>query len=113
MNTLERNFKENVKLLRKSRGYTQAQIAFKLDVSRHNYQQWESGSSTPGYDDLNAICQFGGVSIDDFLTTNIQPRLESAELQKRLEEQKQAVKQAADRLNEKTEKFNKANGHAN
>ena len=43
-------FSENLKAMRKAKGYTQEELAIKLNVTRQTISKWEKGGSqTKGY----------------------------------------------------------------
>lgn len=43
-------FSENLKAMRKAKGYTQEELAIKLNVTRQTISKWEKGvSQTKGY----------------------------------------------------------------
>lgn len=39
--------KENLRILRNLNGYSQEQIAEKIEISRQAYAKWENGQTTP------------------------------------------------------------------
>ncbi len=57
-------FHEKLVSLRKSEGFTQEQLAEKLNVSRQAISRWESGESAPDMYNLSAICRCFGVTSD-------------------------------------------------
>ena len=58
---------EKIMDLRKSRGWSQEELAERLDVSRQSVSKWESGASTPEPDKIVAISEIFGVSTDYLL----------------------------------------------
>ena len=60
-------FGEKLKKLRKARGLSQEQLADELQVSRQAISKWELGESTPDTDNLVALSDYFGVSIDYLL----------------------------------------------
>lgn len=58
---------EKIMELRKSRGWSQEELAERLDVSRQSVSKWESGASTPEPDKIVAISEIFGVSTDYLL----------------------------------------------
>lgn len=48
-------FSENLKTMRKARGYTQEELAIKLNVVRQTVSKWEKGLSVPDADILSKI----------------------------------------------------------
>ena len=56
-------FSENLKAMRKSKGYTQEELAIKLNVTRQTISKWEKGLSVPDVDFLFKIA--------DVLETNV------------------------------------------
>ncbi len=60
----------NLKFFRQKFGYTQEQIAESLDVSRQAVAKWENGSSLPNIDNVIALADLYGISVD-MLSRNI------------------------------------------
>ena len=58
---------EKLKKLRKARGLSQEQLADQLNVSRQAISMWELGESTPDTDNLVALSDYYGVSLDYLL----------------------------------------------
>ena len=58
---------EKLKKLRKARGLSQEQLADQLNVSRQAISKWELGESTPDTDNLVALSDYYGVSLDYLL----------------------------------------------
>ena len=56
-------FSENLKAMRKAKGYTQEELAIKLNVTRQTISKWEKGLSVPDVDFLFTIA--------DVLETNV------------------------------------------
>ena len=56
-------FSENLKAMRKAKGYTQEELAIKLNVTRQTLSKWEKGLSVPDVDFLFKIA--------DVLETNV------------------------------------------
>ena len=60
---------ERIKELRESRGWSQAQLARKIHVSRPTVTQWESGSTeNVRGENLIALARVFGITIDELLT---------------------------------------------
>lgn len=57
-------FSEKLQLLRKSKGFTQEELAERLDVSRQAVAKWESGQVYPDISNLIQISDLFNVSID-------------------------------------------------
>lgn len=58
---------EKIINLRKSRGWSQEELAERLNVSRQSVSKWESGISTPDLDKIVAMSALFGVSTDYLL----------------------------------------------
>lgn len=56
-------FSENLKAMRKAKGYTQEELAIKLNVTRQTISKWEKGLSVPDVDFLFKMA--------DVLETNV------------------------------------------
>ena len=61
--------KDNLIMLRKLNGYSQEQIAEKINVSRQAYAKWESGATAPGLDKATQLAEVYGVTLDDLMKT--------------------------------------------
>lgn len=55
--------------LRKSFGYSQEALSEKIGVSRQAISKWERGESSPDTDNLIALAEVYGISLDDILNT--------------------------------------------
>lgn len=61
--------KDNLVMLRKLNGYSQEQIAEKIDVSRQAYAKWESGATVPDLGKAALLAQVYGVTLDSLIKT--------------------------------------------
>ncbi len=59
--------KENIKTLRKAKGYSQEELAIKLNVVRQTISKWEKGLSVPDSELLIKLAEFFEVSVSDLL----------------------------------------------
>lgn len=66
-NNSEKTFGEKLKSARTDAGLTQEQLAVKLMVSRQAITKWEAGKGMPDIENLKALSQLLGVSIDYLL----------------------------------------------
>ena len=57
-------FGEHLKQIRKSRGFTQKDVAAAVEITERNYQCYESGTKKPGFDSLISLADFYDVSLD-------------------------------------------------
>ena len=62
---MKTNFYKNLTRLRLLRGYTQAQMAEKIGVSRSTYTNYETGNRTPDYEILERISDMLACSLDE------------------------------------------------
>ena len=53
--------------LRKKSGMSQEELAEKLGISRQSVSKWERAESSPDTDNLIALAQIYGVSLDELL----------------------------------------------
>ena len=58
---------EKILQLRKANGFTQEELAEKLNVSRQSVSKWESGQSVPELEKLVALSEIFQVSTDHLL----------------------------------------------
>ena len=61
--------KDNLIMLRKLNGYSQEELAEKIDISRQAYAKWESGATIPDIDKAARLAQVYGVSLDSLMKT--------------------------------------------
>ncbi len=62
--------RENIRQLRKQKGWTQAQLAEKLKVSPDTIQKWETLRNKPSVEDVCALADIFGITTDELLKTN-------------------------------------------
>lgn len=60
---------DNLIMLRKLNGYSQEQIAEKIDISRQAYAKWESGATVPDVEKAALLAEVYGVTLDSLLKT--------------------------------------------
>ena len=53
--------------LRKQKGFSQEELANRLNVSRQTVSKWEVGDSTPDMEELIAISDLFGISLDELV----------------------------------------------
>ena len=58
---------ETIKILRKTAGMSQEQLAEKLHVSRQAVTKWETEGGTPDIENLRAIAALFGITVDELL----------------------------------------------
>lgn len=84
-------FNENLKAIRKEKGYTQETLAIELHVVRQTVSKWEKGLSVPDAEMLQKIAEVLEVSVERLLgaevPTEAQSRNELAEQLARINEQ--------------------------
>lgn len=62
---------EKIIYLRKKNGWSQEDLALKLDISRQSVSKWESGMSLPELDKIISMSKLFGVSTDYLLKDDI------------------------------------------
>ncbi len=60
----------NLKQIRKSRGYTQQEVAEKIGISQNNYSYWENGKVKIDSKSLQKLAELFNVSVDYLITSN-------------------------------------------
>ena len=58
-------FGDNLKAIRNTKGYTQEELAMKLNVVRQTVSKWEKGLSVPDADMLTKIADVLETSVSD------------------------------------------------
>ena len=61
--------KENLIMLRNIHGFSQEEIAEKIDISRQAYTKWESGATVPDIVKCKRLADIYGVTIDSLIKT--------------------------------------------
>ena len=61
--------KDNLITLRNIHGFSQEELAEKLDVSRQAYAKWERGDTIPDIEKCSRLAEIYGVSIDSLIKT--------------------------------------------
>jgi len=64
---MDQLFCENLKSIRKEKGLTQKQVAFKLGVVESCYANWEQGRTEPSISMLRKLCEIFIISIDELI----------------------------------------------
>ena len=72
-------FEERLYQLRRERGISQEELANIIGVSRQAVQKWESGASQPNIDNLVAISEYFGVTLD-YLLKGDEPGWEASDI---------------------------------
>lgn len=60
-------FKDNIVMLRNIHGYTQEQIAEKINISRQAYAKWEAGVTVPDIEKCKLLADVYDVTMDSLL----------------------------------------------
>lgn len=60
-------FNENLKALRKQKGFTQEELAIRVNVVRQTVSKWEKGLSVPDADSLQRIAEILDVGVNELL----------------------------------------------
>ena len=89
---------ERIKALREARGWTQAELARRLSITRNGVNSWEQGLSMPSPACLVDLAKLFSVSTDYLLGVE---RLETVNVTGLNEEDIALLAQLADRLREK------------
>ena len=58
---------ENLQRLRREKGLSQEDVAQKLFVSRQSVSKWENGNAEPGVENLKALANLYGVTLDELV----------------------------------------------
>lgn len=80
---------DNIRILRKEKGFTQETFAQQLNVVRQTVSKWEKGASVPDAEMLNSISEVLEVPVSTLLGSSIQepePQIKESEQGKGLEE---------------------------
>ena len=64
-------FSENLKTIRKRKGFTQEELAIKVNVVRQTVSKWEKGLSVPDADVLQKIADVLDVGVNELLGASV------------------------------------------
>lgn len=70
--------KENLRFLRKSRGYNQADFGAFIDIKGENISSYERGKTTPTIETISKIASFFDVSIDELVNKDFSTKKNQA-----------------------------------
>ena len=59
--------KDNLIMLRNMRGFSQEEIAGRINISRQAYAKWESGATVPDIEKCSLLAEVYGVTIDSLI----------------------------------------------
>lgn len=88
---------------RKAHGYSQEELAAKIGVSRQAISKWERSESSPDTDNLIALAQLYGVSLDTLLMGDEEPSKQDPEAENTASENSETAEEAAVTETESTE----------
>ena len=71
---------ENIKSLRKQKGYTQEMVAERLNIVRQTVSKWEKGYSVPDAEMLERLAELLEVSVSELLGSPAVEKTDAAEL---------------------------------
>ncbi len=63
------NFGKNLQIARKRKGFSQEDLAVKMQVSRQAISKWESGAAYPEIEKLSELSKILGCSVDDIINS--------------------------------------------
>ena len=61
--------KDNLAMLRNIHGFSQEELAEKINISRQAYAKWERGDTVPDVEKCSRLAEIYGVSIDSLVKT--------------------------------------------
>lgn len=79
---------EKIMKLRKQNGWSQEELAVKLNISRQSVSKWESGTSIPDLDKILKLSQIFGVSTDYLLKDELEEETGNIEVVDVIDEDK-------------------------
>jgi transcriptional regulator with XRE-family HTH domain len=81
---LRRRMGARMAALRRERGWSQEELADLLSVPRSRLGKWENGYTAPPPEDLVALGEILGITVDELLTGERPPRVLSPEAHRQL-----------------------------
>ena len=77
-------FNENLKTIRKAKGYTQEELAIKIHVVRQTISKWEKGLSVPDADVLSKLADVLEINVSELLGSEIKEEANKNEVAEQL-----------------------------
>ena len=77
-------FNENLKTIRKAKGYTQEELAIKIHVVRQTISKWEKGLSVPDADTLSKLADVLEINVSELLGSEIKEETNKNEVSEQL-----------------------------
>ena len=77
-------FGENLKTIRKTKGYTQEELAIKIHVVRQTISKLEKGLSVPDADTLSKLADVLEINVSELLGSEIKEETDKNEIAKQL-----------------------------
>lgn len=77
-------FNENLKTIRKAKGYTQEELAIKIHVVRQTISKWEKGLSVPDADMLSKLADVLEINMSELLGSEIKEETNKNEVSEQL-----------------------------
>ncbi len=77
-------FGENLKTIRKAKGYTQEELAIRIHVVRQTISKWEKGLSVPDADVLSKLADVLEVNVSELLGSEIKKESDKNEVAEQL-----------------------------
>ena len=74
-------FSDNLKTLRKASGFSQEQLAIRLNIVRQTVSKWEKGLSVPDAEQLVRLADILGVQVHELLGKEIDVSVDKDELE--------------------------------
>ena len=68
---------DNIKTIRKNKGYSQEELASKLHVTRQTISKWENGQSEPGANILKELADLFEISVSELIDGDAERVLEN------------------------------------
>lgn len=77
-------FNEDLKIIRKAKGYTQEELAIKIHVVRQTISKWEKGLSVPDADMLSKLADVLEINVSELLGSEIKEETNKNEVSEQL-----------------------------
>ena len=68
---------DNLKIIRKNKGYSQEELAEKIHVTRQTVSKWENGQSVPDAEMIQSIAKVYGISVSELIEGDAEKIIEN------------------------------------